>query len=202
MHSLTQLVHELGKLPGIGQKTATRLAYFLLNSDGDYVTRLSAAMVEAKTKVRKCDVCFNYAEAELCHICLNENRNEHQIAIVERPSDVDAVLSTATYDGKFHVLHGLISPIDGTGPEQIHLLELQRRVQELSQTNTVEIVLALNPSVEAEATALYIAKVLQNLPVSITKIAYGLPMGGALEYADKMTIAKAITNRINIAITN
>lgn len=198
MKSLSQLVHELGKLPGIGNKTATRLAYFLLNSDGDYVARLSAAMVEAKAKLRNCDNCYNYTEEALCDLCKNPARNDHLIAIVERPSDVDAVLSTQSYAGKFHVLHGLISPVDGTGPEELHLNNLRKRVEALSETGTVEIVLALNPSVESEATSLYIMRILQGLSVEISKIAYGLPMGGALEYADKMTIAKALTNRVRI----
>ncbi len=198
MKALPQLIHELGKLPGIGNKTAMRLAYFLLNADGDYVSRLSSAMTQAKANVRNCSVCYNYTEDDLCDICTNPSRVDHQIAIVERPSDVEAVLSTASFSGKFHVLHGLISPVDGTGPEEVHLNEFRARVAELAETNTVEIMLALNPSVESEATALYIARVLQGLSVEITKIAYGLPMGGALEYADKMTIAKAISNRVTV----
>lgn len=198
MKSLSQLVHELGKLPGIGNKTATRLAYFLLNSEGDYVSRLSSSMVEAKANVRNCDICFNYTEDAICDICKNPARSDNQIAIVERPSDVEAVLSTQSFSGKFHVLHGLISPVDGTGPEEVHLNDLRKRVEKLCEAGTVEIVLALNPSVESEATSLYIAKILHGLSVEITKIAYGLPMGGALEYADKMTIAKAITNRVSV----
>ncbi len=198
MKSLAQLVHELGKLHGIGSKTATRLAYFILNSEGGYVNRLSTAMMEAKAKLRNCDSCYNYTEEALCDLCKNPSRTDHLIAIVERPSDVDAVLSTQSFAGKFHVLHGLISPIDGTGPEELHLNDLRKRVEALGETGAVEIMLALNPSVESEATALYISKTLQGLPVEISKIAYGLPMGGALEYADKMTITKAISNRVSV----
>lgn len=198
--ALSQLVHELSKLPGIGEKSATRLAYHLLNADGDRVKRLADALSRAKEKVRLCSNCFTYTENELCEICANGMRNRDSICVVERPSDVRAVEASGKFKGAYHVLHGTLSPVDGIGPDQIRMQELLRRVREWFENGNTEaaakeIILALNPSVEGEATALYVSKLLKPLGVRIYKIAYGLPMGGSLEYADRGTIGRALENR-------
>jgi recombination protein RecR len=197
--ALSQLVHELAKLPGIGEKSATRLAYHLLNADGDRVKRLADALSRAKEKVRLCTSCFTYTEAELCEICANGLRSRDSICVVERPSDVRAIESSGKFKGTYHVLHGTLSPVDGIGPDQIRLQELLRRVRAWleggAEAVNREIILALNPSVEGEATALYITKLLKPLGVRVYKIAYGLPMGGSIEYADRGTIGRALENR-------
>lgn len=197
MEALGKLIHELAKLPGIGQKSATRLAYHLLNSEASTAERLAEALVQAKHSTKLCAQCFTYTEAELCQICRNPARTESLIAIVERPSDVDAIESTGNYTGRYHVLHGVLSPVEGIGPEDIRLKELVTRIAKLMESAPdAEVILALNPSVESEATSLYINRILKPFQVKISRIAYGLPMGGALEYADRMTISKAIANRV------
>ena len=198
MEALGKLIHELAKLPGIGHKSATRLAYHLLNSEAGVVDRLSASLVHAKRNTKLCGQCFTYTESELCPICRNSSRASGQIAVVERPSDVDAIEATGNFNGKYHVLHGVLSPVEGIGTEDIRLRELVTRIAKLMDEGRpdVEVILALNPSVEGEATGLYVNRILKPFQVKISKIAYGLPMGGALEYADRMTISKAIANRV------
>lgn len=196
--ALTQLVHELSKLPGIGEKSATRLAYFLLNADSERVKRLTDSLTRAKEKIHLCSQCFTYTENELCDICSNPTRNMDSICVVERPSDVRAIEASGKFKGRYHVLHGTLSPVDGIGPDQIRLQELLRRMQtwlDTSQIQSKELILALNPSVEGEATALYISKLIKPLGVKIFKIAYGLPMGGSIEYADRGTLGRAMENR-------
>lgn len=197
--ALTQLVHELSKLPGIGEKSATRLAYHLLNADAERVKRLTNALSQAKEKIRLCSQCFTYTEGDICDICANPLRSPDSICVVERPSDVRAIEAAGKFKGTYHVLHGTLSPVDGIGPEQIRMQELLRRVKKwIEETNTSspkEIILALNPSVEGEATTLYIQRLIRPLGIKIFKIAYGLPMGGSLEYADRSTISRALENR-------
>lgn len=190
--ALTQLVHELSKLPGIGEKSATRLAYYLLNADEERVQRLAKALLQAKEKIHLCEQCHTYTELEICDICSNSSRMQDLLCVVERPSDVRSIEASGKFKGTYHVLHGTLSPVDGIGPEQIKLRELVTRV---GQTGTKEITLALNPSVEGEATALYITRLLKPFGVKIFKIAYGLPMGGSIEYADRGTIGRALDNR-------
>lgn len=192
--ALTQLVHELSKLPGIGEKSATRLAYHLLNADEERVQRLALVLTQAKQKIHLCSKCYTYTENELCEICAGHTRNNESICVVERPSDVRAIEASGKFKGTYHVLHGTLSPVDGIGPEQIKLQELVRRIGESSQP-IKEVIMALNPSVEGEATALYITRLLKPFGSKIFKIAYGLPMGGSLEYADRGTIGRAIDNR-------
>lgn len=197
--ALTQLVHELSKLPGIGEKSATRLAYHLLNADADRVRRLTDALLQAKEKIHLCCNCFTYTEADLCEICANPLRNQDAICVVERPSDVRALEASGKFKGTYHVLHGTLSPVDGIGPDQIRVQELLRRVRAWmdvgADLSKKEIVLALNPSVEGEATALYITRLMKPLGVRVYKIAYGLPMGGSIEYADRGTLGRALENR-------
>ncbi|MGE3261537.1 MAG: recombination mediator RecR [Bacteriovoracia bacterium] len=197
--ALTQLVHELSKLPGIGEKSATRLAYHLLNADSDRVRRLTDALLKAKEKIHLCAQCFTYTESDLCEICVNPLRSQDSICVVERPSDVRALESSGKFKGTYHVLHGTLSPVDGIGPDQIRVQELLRRVRGWMDTSPTlakkEIVLALNPSVEGEATALYVTRLMKPLGVRLYKIAYGLPMGGSIEYADRGTLGRALENR-------
>lgn len=197
--ALTQLVHELAKLPGIGEKSATRLAYHLLNADSERVKRLTDALLRAKEKIHLCAQCFTYTEEEVCEICANPIRSQDTICVVERPSDVRALESSGKFKGTYHVLHGTLSPVDGIGPDQIRMQELLRRVRAWvdagASLEIKEIVLALNPSVEGEATALYITRLLKPLGVRLYKIAYGLPMGGSIEYADRGTLGRALENR-------
>ena len=195
--ALSQLVHELSKLPGIGEKSATRLAYHLLNADLEKVQRLATALVHAKEKIHWCERCFTYTESDLCEICANHSRSADSMCVVERPSDVRAIEASGKFKGTYHVLHGTLSPVDGIGPEQIRVSELLERTRPwaLEDSHKREIILALNPSVEGEATALYITRLLKPLGIRVYKIAYGLPMGGSLEYADRGTIGRAIDNR-------
>ena len=192
--ALTQLVHELSKLPGIGEKSATRLAYHLLNADEERVQRLATVLTQAKQKIHLCSQCYTYTEEDLCEICAGHSRQMESICVVERPSDVRAIEASGKFKGTYHVLHGTLSPVDGIGPEQIKLQELVKRVGESAQP-IKDIIMALNPSVEGEATALYITRLLKPFRIKIFKIAYGLPMGGSLEYADRGTIGRAIDNR-------
>jgi recombination protein RecR len=197
--ALSTLVHELSKLPGIGEKSATRLAFHLLNTDSDRVKRLTDALVRAKERIRLCSTCFTYTEEEKCEICSNPIRSQDSICVVERPSDVRAIEASGKFKGTYHVLHGTLSPVEGIGPEQIRMQELLRRVRSWSESDPLlaakEIVLALNPSVEGEATALYVTRLLKPLGLRVSKIAYGLPMGGSIEYADRGTLGRALDNR-------
>lgn len=196
MDAFGRLVHELAKLPGIGAKSATRLSYHLLNSDPLDVERLADALVSAKKHTRLCSVCFTYTETEVCPICRSTHRSDNLIAVVERPSDAEAIESTGNFSGKFHVLHGVLSPVEGISPERLRLKELVQRAAALSDDHKdLEFIVALNPSVEGEATTLYIQRILKPFGVKVSKIAYGIPMGGALEYADRMTISRALANR-------
>ena len=193
--ALTQLVHELSKLPGIGEKSATRLAFHLLNADSERVKRLTDALLKAKEKIRLCSRCFTYTEEDLCEICSNPLRSQDAICVVERPSDVRALEAAGKFKGTYHVLHGTLSPVEGIGPDQIRVQELLRRVSAWDDAGNKEVILALNPSVEGEATALYINRLLRPQGIKLSKIAYGLPMGGSIEYADRGTLGRALENR-------
>jgi recombination protein RecR len=193
--ALSTLVHELSKLPGIGEKSATRLAFHLLNADSDRVKRLTDALIRAKEKIRLCSRCYTYTEHELCEICASPLRSNDSICVVERPSDVRAIEASGKFKGTYHVLHGTLSPVEGIGPDQIRVQELLSRVRGWSDFSNKELVLALNPSVEGEATALYVTRLLKPLGLKISKIAYGLPMGGSIEYADRGTLGRALENR-------
>lgn len=189
--ALTRLIHELSKLPGVGEKSATRLAFYLLNSEEQQVTALAESLLQAKQNTKLCTRCFTFAETSLCETCA-EDKEETAICVVERPSDVSAIQSTGKHKGYFHVLHGTLSPVEGIGPDSIRIKELIERV---TKEKPREVILALNPSVECESTALYITRMLQHFDVSVSKIAYGLPMGGSIEFADRMTIGRAFENR-------
>jgi recombination protein RecR len=186
------LIDELGRLPGIGPKSAQRIAYYLLKAAPDDANRLAKAITEAKARVSWCRRCFNVAQGELCGFCRDDRRDAALLCVVEEPRDIVAVERTHEFGGRYHVLQGAISPIEGIGPEQLRVKELLRRVGDESVT---EVILATNPNIEGEATAMYLAKLLQPLGVTVTRLASGLPVGGDLEYADEVTLGRALEGR-------
>lgn len=189
---LEHLIKRLVKLPGIGEKSATRLALFIMKAPEEEVEALSQALVDVKRKLKACSLCFNYTEEDPCIICRDPKRDDNQICVVEEPGDLMAIESSGGFTGKYHVLHGVISPLDGIQPEDLRIQELVERV---ARGNVKEVILATNPSVEGESTSLYIAKLLKPMGVRVTRIAYGLPAGGDVQYADKVTLGKALENR-------
>jgi recombination protein RecR len=198
-NQVSKLIFELSKLPSIGEKTATRLAYFILKQDESYSHALANAILTAKQRTRLCSRCFTFAEDSLCRTCSSPERDQGVICVVERPSDAFSVEQVGSYRGVYHVLHGALSPLDGIGPEEIKIRELISRLSgttSATDTQTREVILATNPSVEGEATALYLARLLKPLGPKVTKLAHGLPVGGTLEYADRQTIGKALDNRM------
>ena len=192
---LAHLIEYFQKLPSIGPKTATRLALYVIKMSENEVNNFANAMLEAKKQISYCSTCFNMSCNDPCEICSNASRNKEVICVVSETKDLMAIEKTNEYNGLYHVLQGLISPIDGIGPDDIRIKELLYRV---SQNNVKEIILALNPSVEGEATSLYLHKLLKPFEIKITRIAFGLPMGSELEYADEMTLARAMEGRVEI----
>ena len=189
---MQSLVDELGRLPGIGPKSAQRIAFFLLKSAPDDAKRLARVIVEAKERVSWCRRCFNFAEGELCVYCRDDRRDSAMLCVVEEPRDIVAVERTQEYRGRYHVLLGAISPIEGIGPEQLKIKELLAR---LNDEGVQEVILATNPNIEGEATAMYLARLLKPLGLRVTRIASGLPVGGDLEYADEVTLGRALEGR-------
>ena len=194
--SITKLVAELGKLPGIGSKSAQRLAFHLLAQPQERVEALAQAILEARSTTRLCSVCCNLTDKDPCDICSAPSRDHTQICVVENPRDVAAMERIHEYKGLYHVLHGVISPLQNVGPDQIKLRELLARLR--SEDTVTEVILATNPTVEGEATALYIARLLKPANIRTTRIAHGIPMGGDLEYADEVTLARAMEGRREI----
>ena len=192
---LTQLIEQLRTLPGIGAKTATRLAYHILDMDMERAHRLAAAITGAKEKIGFCSVCFNLTDSDPCAVCTAEKRDHTTICVVEQPQDVAAMERMNDYDGVYHVLHGALSPLEGVGPNDIRIRELVLRA---GKENVQEVIVATNPNVEGEATAMYIAKLLKPMGIRVTRIAHGLPVGGDLEYADEVTLSRAMENRREI----
>lgn len=194
--TIARLIAELGKLPGIGQKSAQRLAFHLLSQEEAVVKALAEAILEAKRSTKLCSCCCNLTDQDPCEICRSAGRTRTQICVVENPRDVSAIERMHEYKGLYHVLHGVISPMQHVGPDQIRLRELVQRLQQSPEVS--ELILATNPTVEGEATALYIARLLKKTGILVTRIAHGLPMGGDLEYADEVTLARAIEGRREI----
>ncbi len=192
---IARLIEELGRLPGIGPKSAQRLAFHLLFAPREEVERLARAIVEAKERVRYCSRCWNLTEEDPCHICTDTSRDTTLLCIVEEPKDVVAMEKTRGFKGVYHVLQGAISPLDGVGPEQLRIRELLSR---LSGEDIREIILATNPNVEGEATALYLARLIKPLGLRVTRIARGLPEGGDLDYVDEVTLSRALEGRREI----
>lgn len=190
--SLGKLIQELEKLPGVGPKTAQRLAFFILNMPEGEAKELAESILYVKRRIKKCQVCFNYTEREVCEICSDLRREGETICVVEQVSDLMAVERVGEYKGTYHVLHGLISPIDGIGPEDLTIPQLLSRVKE---SGIKEVILATSPTVEGDATASYIAELIKPLGVKVTRIGLGLPAGGDLDYADQITILRALEGR-------
>ena len=192
---IRRLIQELGRFPGIGEKTASRLANFIVRASKEDARRLAESIIEVKEKICFCSVCFNLAEEELCDICRDEGREKDVICVVEDPDSLIAVEESGCFRGTYHVLHGVLAPLDGVGPEQLRLKELMARIE----ANSIkEIILATNPSIQGESTALLITRMVKDRPVKLTRIASGVPVGGDLKYTDKMTLARAIEFRRNM----
>ena len=190
--TIQRLINELSKLPGIGRKTAERLAFYLLKESDNLGRGLAEAILEVKQKVKFCSVCGNLTEDDPCGICCDPRRNKKIVCVVEEPKDIWAFEKLRTYNGVYHVLMGVISPLDGVGPEKLRIKELLKRIE---ASETEEIIIATDPNVEGDATALYLSKLIKPLNISVTRIASGLPVGGDLEYADSVTLSKALSGR-------
>lgn len=190
--ALQKLLDELERLPGIGPKSAQRIAYWMLNTDKATVLRLAEAIVEVKETVHFCSRCFNYAEDDLCEICQSSKRDSGAICVVSEPRDIPPIERTGAFNGVYHVLGGELSPIDGVGPEDLHIAELLKR---LGDPSVHEVILATNPNVEGETTASYLARLIKPLGVKVSRLASGLPVGGDLEFADEVTLGRAIEAR-------
>lgn len=189
---VSRLIEELNKLPGVGPKTAQRLAYHLVKASKEDVEALAQALVDLKSKIRYCSVCGNLTEVDPCRICSSDSRDVSILCVVEQPRDVVAMERTGTFKGVYHVLHGVISPINGVGPDDLRIGGLLER---LKDGRVKEIVLALNPNVEGEATSLYLTRLIKPSGMKVTRIAYGIPVGGDLEYADEVTLSRALEGR-------
>ena len=189
---IQELVDERGRLPGVGPKSAQRIAFHLLEVSKEEALRLAASIAEVKDRIRLCERCFNVAESELCAVCSDTRRDLSIVCVVEDPRDVVAVERTREFHGLYHVLGGALNPIDGIGPEQLRVRDLLVR---LSDDGIVEVILCTNPNLEGEATAMYLARLLSPLGIRVTRIASGLPVGGDLEYADELTLGRALVGR-------
>jgi recombination protein RecR len=189
---LNRLVAQLAKLPGIGEKTAQRLAFHILRAPAEYAQDLSTAIREVVEKVKLCTRCFSLTDQELCGFCQDQRRDERVVCVVEGLSDLMAIERTREFKGRYHVLHGVLSPLEGVGPEQLRIKELLTRLQ---GGQIDEVIVATNPDVEGEATALYLTRLLKPMGIRVTRIAQGVPMGGDLEYADQATLARALSAR-------
>lgn len=192
MNALDDLVDSLSRLPGIGKKSAARIAHHVLKSDSAYVQRLAHDIAVLQELIHPCRVCGAYTEDDLCAICADPGRDRGLICVVEQPQDVQTIEAVREFGGLFHVLGGVIAPLEGMGPDQLRLAELVSRIRENGVT---EVILATNPTVEGDTTALYVQRILKNLDVKVTRLASGLPVGGDLEYADRLTLARSLRGR-------
>lgn len=194
--TILNLIECFKKLPGIGEKTAERLALSILEFDEDTIELFSKSLKDTKTKIRRCEKCNNLSETELCEICKDKTRNKEILCVVEDPKNVILFEKLNIFDGYYHVLDGLISPMDGINPEDINLASL---IDKVKKDKIKEIILALKPSIEGETTSLYISKILEGIDVKITKIAYGIPIGAEIDYVDSLTLEMALENRMDIS---
>jgi recombination protein RecR len=192
---LEKLIKQLSRLPGIGQKSATRVSLYILNSKGDLAESLAASLMEVREKIRFCPICFNFTDNEPCSVCRDSNRANGVICIVEGPGDQLAIEESGTFKGRYHILHGVLSPLDGIGPENLKIGELLTR---LEREDINEVVLATNPTTQGEATASYIADLLSDRDIKVTRIALGVPMGGDLKYMDPMTLRHSFKSRMPV----
>lgn len=192
---LTKLIEQFASLPGIGRKTAQRLAFYVLNLSDNEAKEFSDAILDAHSKIKNCDVCKNFTDKTVCDICDDDLRDKTTICVVEDPQDISAFERTGKYNGLYHVLHGLISPIDGTGPDQIYIKELLTR---LSNGDVKEVIVATDPTVQGEATAVYLSRLIKPLGIEVSRLAFGIPIGSSLEYTDEITLFKALENRSSL----
>lgn len=191
--ALDDLVNALSRLPGIGRKTALRLAFHILKSERSEADELAGSIKRVKEQIKLCARCFNFTEKELCEICSDTNRNSKIICIVEDPQNIHLIEKTNEYNGLYHVLGGIISPLDGIGPEDLRIKELFNRLEGVE-----EVIVALNPSTEGEATSIYLARLIKNMGINITRLARGVPLGSSLEFVDELTLSKALQARDKI----
>lgn len=192
-----KLVLELKRLPGVGEKSATRLAYHILRMPESDVAQLALALTKAKSELRLCSECYDFSTLETCRICQDASRNRKALCIVERPQDVLSLEHTGVFKGVYHVLHGALNPLEGVGPDDLKIRELLARLQNQGSSD-LELILATNPSVEGDATAHYLSRLLKPLGYTVSQLAHGLPLGGQIEYADRATLGRALTNRVHL----
>ncbi|MDR0314695.1 MAG: recombination mediator RecR [Oscillospiraceae bacterium] len=190
--ALSKLVEQFERMPGIGHKSAQRMAFYVINMDKEDAKSFASAIEEAHDKILQCKICCNLTQEEVCSLCSNDSRDKSVICVVEDPRDVMAIERTHDYDGTYHVLHGVISPLNGIGPDQLSLKELLSRI---GSSEVKEVILATNPTVEGEATAMYISKLIKPMGVTASRLAYGVPVGASLEYADEVTLSRALEGR-------
>lgn len=193
--ALEKLVHELSKLPGIGPKTAQRLAYYILKNRDVYPERLKEGLVRVQSEIHECPRCFNFTDSDLCRYCSNDQRRNDLLCVVEEPSDIDRIESSRAFQGRYHVLHGALSPLEGIGPEQLKLKELVERV---TASEIKEVILALDSDLEGDTTVLYISRLLTGKGVRMSRIAQGIPIGSDIDYVDDRTMGRALQNRVEI----
>jgi len=194
--SLNNLINSLKKLPSIGEKSAERLAFAIMNMDDEAVNLFSSSILDVKSKIKKCSICGNITESDKCNICTNEDRDDSIICVVEDSKNIITLEKMGSYNGKYHVLNGLISPMNGKGPNDIEITSLVNKVK---NNEIKEVIIAISPTLEGETTALYISKLLESTNVIVSKIAYGIPMGADMEYLDPMTLSMALNNRNKIS---
>jgi recombination protein RecR len=192
---IDHLIEALTRLPGIGRKTASRLAFHILRSSPSEAQQLARAILDVKERIRLCSVCFNLTDEDPCRVCQDERRNRELLCVVEGPNDLIAIENTGDFNGRYHVLHGTISPLEGIGPDHLKIRELLER---LEKEEVSEVILATNPTVEGGATALYLSNVIKPFSIRVTRIAFGIPMGSEIEYSDGMTLSKALEGRREI----
>ena len=193
--AIQKLLDELERLPGVGPKSAQRIAYWILNEEKADALRLANSIIEVKDTVHFCSRCFNYAQGDLCDICSSEKRDHSSVCGVSEPGDIPPIERTGTFSGVYHVLGGALSPLEGIGPERLHIAELMAR---LTDASIKEVILATNPNIEGETTASYLARLIKPLGVTVSRLASGLPVGGDLEFADEVTLGRAIESRLEL----
>ena len=199
--SLNQLVHHLGRLPGIGPKSAQRLAYHILRTPDEFVRELGESLTAVKEKIHDCPLCFSYTEeTDLCHLCKDPMRTDDSLCVVEDPADIERVESSGVFRGRYHVLHGAISPLDGVGPQDLKIDALLDRVRATAEgvSRVREVILALDADLEGDTTVLYLAKILKDMNIKTSRIAHGVPIGGDIDYIDYRTLGRAIENRVQV----
>lgn len=201
--SLEKLVHELSRLPGIGPKTAQRLAYYILKSKDNYVERMQEALMRVKAEVHECPACYNFTDADICKFCQDSHRSDDAVCVVEEPSDIMRIEASGAFRGRYHVLHGSIAPLEGIRPEDLKIQQLLERVKQsqLTAQPIKELILALDSDLEGDTTVLYITRKFQNLGIKISRIAQGIPMGSDIDFIDDRTMGRALENRLEIEQT-